>query len=141
MMHLMGLFGKRSAAVAAACGILLAAPASQATSFGSDWGDWGQGSDGWDGWNALITSVDIGHGSIISIDDLDLSLFNQPPGSYDTHLAFGWDFDLRDLRHWKRWRDWRNRGGQGGEPIPEPGAALVFGAGLLVVGAATRRRR
>ncbi len=33
-----------------------------------------------------------------------------------------------------------NGGGGGGTPIPEPSAALVFGAGALIVGSALRRR-
>jgi hypothetical protein len=48
---------------------------------------------------------------------------------------------LRDL--WAGWiRDWNSRGTVNGTPsaVPEPGAALLFGLGALVVASRSRKR-
>jgi hypothetical protein len=51
---------------------------------------------------------------------------------------------LRDL--WSSWiRDWYNsrgatNGGTNGTAVPEPGAALLFGLGAMVVAARSRKR-
>jgi len=49
------------------------------------------------------------------------------------------DYVLRGISIWPELRD--NPGGQGSVPTPEPGAALLFGAGLVAVSARVRRRR
>lgn len=56
-----------------------------------------------------------------------------------SQLGDYWNVDFGSWRHFER--RWHERRYVPTSAVPEPTAALVFGAGLLVVGAATRRRR
>lgn len=115
-----------------------AAGTASATHWVCEDGDCSTDSDKRDGerWSRLVEKVQ---------DWKEVHSGDWDEGDWDKGDRDKGDRDWDDV-DWEKVKEWKDDGGWGDDrptsssAVPEPTAALLFGAGVFVVGAATRRR-
>jgi hypothetical protein len=124
----LGLFDPSTASLAYVGNVLFTPGAHPsnwgALGFSTDY-SWGsQSHDGVDPGESLIITMMLASGGTLTEQDLLRAIF--PDGTFNIGIKVG---------------GFPNGGSEGFAPIPEPRAAILFGAGLLVVALAASRRR